>query len=519
MHFYGGMEMKDDNLKKKIDWCSVLIPFIVIIFICIIFMICPRQSELVLQRVRAFLGDECGIYYALLGDGIFVCTLYMAFSKYGNIKLGKIEEKPQYNSFTWGTMIFTSTMAADILFYSLCEWAMYASDPHINKMGTVQEWASTYPLFHWGPIAWSFYISLAVAFGYMLHVSGRDKQKFSEACRPILGNKVDKIYGKVIDLIAIFALIAGTATTFSLATPLLSSAVSRVLGVPDNTRTTIVMLLVIASVYTLTVWFGMKAVSKLATYCTYFFFALLLYVLILGGECRYIFETGFSALGNLTQNFIGLSTWMDPLRTDSFPQNWTIYYWAYWMVWCVATPFFIGKISKGRTIKNVVLGGYGCGLAGTFTSFIVLGNYGLAQQMKHGVDICGFIEKDESYVEAILKIFDTLPLSNLGLILLIITMIAFYSTTFDSITMVVSAYSYQRLPINQEPDKKVRIGWAILFIIFPITLIFAKNSMYSLQSVSIIAAFPIGIILVMIIISFFIDARACLEKKKKTDRD
>lgn len=507
--------MKEDSLRKRIDWCSIIVPFTVVILLCFVFMIWPSQSTLVLQIVRGFLGDECGIYYALLGNGIFGCTLFIAFSRYGNIKLGKLEEKPQYSSFVWGTMIFTSTMAADILFYSLCEWALYASDSHIEEMGSVQKWASTYPLFHWGPIAWSFYIALAVAFGFMLHVRGHDKQKFSEACRPILGDKVDGICGKVIDLIAIFALIAGTATTFSLATPLLSSAVSRVFGVPDNTKLTIAVLILIAFVYTLTVWFGMKGISKLATYCTYFFFLLLLYVMVCGGESRYILETGFSAIGNLVQNFVGLSTWMDPLRTDSFPQNWTIYYWAYWMVWCVATPFFIGKISKGRTIKNVVLGGYGWGLAGTFTSFIVLGNYGLAQQVRHGVDICGFIEKGGSYADAILKIFDTLPLSNVGLILLIITMIAFYSTTFDSITLVVSSYSYKRLSINCEPDKRVRTMWAIMFIIFPIVLIFSENSMYSLQSVSIIAAFPIGIILVMIIASFFTDAHAYLVNKKE----
>ena len=103
---------------------------------------------------------------------------------------------------------------------------------------------------------------------------------------------------------------------------------------------------------------GMDAVSKLAAICTYLFFALLGYFLFFGGETVYILETGFSAIGNLVQNFIGMSTWLDPLRETSFPQKWTIYYWSYWMVWCVATPFFIGSISKGRTVKNTVLGGY-----------------------------------------------------------------------------------------------------------------------------------------------------------------
>lgn len=505
-------EQKKETLRGQLDWFSILVPLIAVVALAVVFMVLPGQSTVVLEAIRGFLGDQCGIYYAVLGVGILGVTMYMAFSKYGNIKLG--EGKPQYSSFTWGSMIFTSTMAADILFYSLCEWSMYASEPHIENMGGVQTWASTYPLFHWGPIAWSFYIVLAVAFGFMLHVRGREKQKFSEACRPLLGNKVDGIWGHVIDLIAILALIAGTATTFSLATPLLSAALSHVFGWPDSTGLTIMILLLIAAVYTLTVWFGMKGISKLASYCTYLFFALLLYFLIGGGETRYILETGFTALGNMVQNFVGLSTWMDPLRETNFPQNWTIYYWAYWMVWCVATPFFIGTISKGRTIRNTVLGGYAWGLAGTFTSFIILGNYGLAQQVKHGLDISGFIADGGSYADAILKIFDTMPLSKIGLILLVITMIAFYATTFDSITMVISSYSYKKLTVGQEPDKRLRTFWSVMFILFPIALIFAENSMYSLQSVSIIAAFPIGIIIVLIAVSFFKDARHYLEHRQ-----
>ena len=180
------------------------------------------------------------------------------------------------------------------------------------------------------------------------------------------------------------------------------------------------------------------------------------------------------------------------------------------MVWCVATPFFIGMISKGRTIKNVVLGGYGWGLAGTFTSFIILGNYGLAQQVKHGIDISGFIANGGSCADAILKVFDTLPWSRLALLLLVITMIAFYATTFDSITMVISSYSYKKLQMGEEPDKKIRTFWAAAFILLPIALIFAENSMYSLQSVAIIAAFPVGLIVLLIIVSFFKDAKKYL---------
>lgn len=504
------------SLWKQIDWKIICIPLMAVILLDGIFMLFPEKSSGVLMMIRNILGNDCGLYYAILGIGIFGCTMYVAFSKFGQIKLGDIA-KPRYSSFRWGTMIFTSTMAADILFYSLCEWALYANEPFIESMGGVQRWASTYPLFHWGPIAWGFYIILAAAFGFMLHVRKREKQKFSEACRPLLGRRIDMGWGKLIDLVAIFALIAGTATTFSLATPLLSAELGKILGIRASIPMSIAVLFLIAFVYTLTVWFGMKGVSKLASYCAYLFFLLLSYVLLGGGEARYILETGFSALGNMTQNFVTLSTWMDPLRETLFPQNWTIYYWAYWMVWCVATPFFIGVISEGRTIKNTILGGYAWGLAGTFTSFIILGNYGMAQELKHGVDISGFIAQGGSYADAISKIIDTLPLSNIFSILLIITMIAFYSTTFDALTMVVSMYSYKKMQVDTEPDKRVRVFWAVVFILLPIALIFAENSMYSLQSVSIIAAFPIGIIILLIIISFIKDSGEYLKSKNQTN--
>lgn len=509
-------DQKNQEIFGKIDGKTTFIPLFGILLLSLLFMVYPEGSKRILGIVRGFLGDTMGFAYIVTGLGVFLFSLYIAFSRYGTIRLGKGEKA--YSNFKWGTMIFTSTMAADILFYSLCEWALYAADPHIEKMGGIQEWAPVYPLFHWGPIPWSFYIVLAAAFGFMLHVRGRNRQKFSEACRPVLGKRVDGIWGTIIDLIAVFALIAGTSTTFSLATPLLTEGIGTVFGLSATKGLTIMILLLIAAVYTMTVWFGMKGIAKLASFCTYLFFALLVYFLVGGGETKYIIETGIGSLGNLAQNFIRLSTWMDPLRESSFPQNWTIYYWAYWMVWCVATPFFIGTISKGRTIRNTVLGAYVCGLAGTFTSFIILGNYGLAQQMKHGLKIAESIAGGEAAAEVIINIFETLPLSAFGILLLVITMIAFYSTTFDTLTMVISSYSYKKLDIGQEPDKKVRTFWAVLFILFPIALIFSENSMNSLQSVSIIAAFPIGIIVIMILAGFLKDAGSYLKEEDAGSR-
>ncbi len=364
--------------KKKIDWVTMLIPFAIVVALMGIFMIAPEQSKSTVDSLRGFFGDTIGIYYPILAIGSVVCALYVAMNnRYGSIRLGHTD-RPAYSDFKWGTMIFTSTMAADIMFYSLIEWALYGGEQHVQDLGGTQAWAETFTLFHWGPLAWGFYVILAVCFAFMMHVRKRDRQRFSEACRPLLGHKVDGFWGKLIDIIAIFAIVCATATTFSLATPLLTKAMGQVFGFEVTAGITITVLLLICAVYTVTVLFGVKGISRLAQICSYLFFAVLLYFLILGGETRYIAETGLQSLGNMTQNFIGLATYMDPMRETGFAQNWTVYYWAYWLVWCVATPFFIAHISKGRTLRNVVYGTFGWGLAGTYMSFMILGGYGLA---------------------------------------------------------------------------------------------------------------------------------------------
>ena len=314
------------NEKKKIDWLITLLPLIIVVVLCIVFFVAPSQSNEVLSKIRFFFGDTMGTYYLIIGLGIFLLSIYIACSKYGTIVLGEKDEKPKYSFFAWGSMMFTCGLAADILFYSFSEWFMYATDPHIAEMGSIQDWASVYPIFHWSLIPWGFYLVLAAAFGFMLHVRKRDRQKYSEACRPILGKHTDGIAGRIIDLLAVFALLAGTATTFSVATPLMAKIINTLFGVQLNeTAVTIVIIVITCVIYTYSLLHGFKGISVLANACIYLFFGLLIYVLLFGGETKYIIETGFSAIGRMVQNFFTLATATDPQRTTSFPQNWTIY--------------------------------------------------------------------------------------------------------------------------------------------------------------------------------------------------
>lgn len=150
---------------------------------------------------------------------------------------------------------------------------MYATDPHLAEMGSIQEWAVVYPLFHWSLIPWAFYLVLAAAFGFMLHVRKSNRQKYSEACRSILGKHTDGIASRIIDLLAVFALLAGTATTFAVATPLMANLINALLGVELNrTGITILILVVTCVVYTTSLLKGIKGISFLANACIYMFF-------------------------------------------------------------------------------------------------------------------------------------------------------------------------------------------------------------------------------------------------------
>lgn len=502
--------------STRIDWIITLVPLVLIITLCGIFFVAPDISNTVLSEIRFFFGDTLGSYYLIIGLGIFLFSIFIACSKYGDIVLGDKNEKPKYSFFNWGCMMFTCGLAADILFYSFSEWFIYALDPYIVGKGNIQDWAGVYPIFHWSLIPWGFYLVLAVAFGFMLHVRKRERQKFSEACRPLLGKYTDDLYGRLVDLLAVFALIAGTATTFSVATPLMASIVNNLLGIElDRTIVTIVILVITCFIYTYSLLHGFKGISILAKACIFLFFGLLAYVFIFCGETKFIIETGLFSLGRMFQNFFELSTYTDPLRETSFPQSWTIYYWAYWMVWCVAAPFFIGNISKGRTIRQIILGGYAFGVGSTIVSFIVLGNYSMGLQSSGKADFLAEYAANGDAYSLITDIIGTMPLAPIVLAVVFVTMIAFYSTSFDSIALTASCYSYRRLKHNEMPHKAIQLLWCVLLILLPIALIFAESSMSNLQSVSIVAAFPIGFVMVLIVCSFMKDAKKYMNNDKE----
>jgi len=511
--------------NKNINWHIVIFPFCIVVALAVIVTTFPVRAEEIINNLFNVFGNRLGVFYIFVGLFVFLGSIIIASSRYGKIRLGN-NEKPLYGNFKWGSMIFMSTMAADIIYWSLIEWAYYYQS---NPMGAFelsqaqrQQIASTYPLFHWGPIPWSFYILPATAYAYLFFVKGKKRVTLSEACRPLLKHNSDRIVGKLIDTIAVVGLLGAIATTFATTTPLISSSINRALGLNFGNGLTISILIFVGFIFTLAVLLGMKYIARLAMINVVLFVILFLFVLFFG-PTRFIIESGISGMGNLVQNFAVMATWTDPLRItgdgySGFPQDWTIFYWAYWIAYFVATPFFIAKISEGRTIRNMIFGAFFYGIAGTFTSFIVFGNFGLYQQVSGAVDTVALLESGTPPAEVILYFFEQLPFTGIILALLAVTLVVFYASTFDAITLVVASFCMKKLPIKSMPAKWLRLFWSLVFIILPITLIWLESTLEMLKTVSIIAAFPTAFILLMVIFSFIKELKNS-PNTKETDHD
>ena len=190
------------------------------------------------------------------------------------------------------------------------------------------------------------------------------------------------------------------------------------------------------------------------------------------------------------------------------------------MVWCIAAPFFIGNISRGRTVKQTILGGYAFGVGSTIVSFIVLGNYGLGVQNSGAADFIASYDSGRDLYKLILDIVQTLPAGNFILALILLCMIAFYATSFDSIAYTAACYSYKQLKNDEKPRKGITLLWCILLIVLPIALVFSDSSMANIQSISIVSAFPIGIVMILMVWSFIKDAKKYLSeiKTKRTQQ-
>ena len=472
-------------MRRKNDILALtIIPIIVVGVISILSLINPDLSFNTLDSVRSFLCIKFGAWYLGIGLIFVGILIFLAVSKYGAVRLGS--QKDKLPLFTYGSLIFTSVFAADIIFFSFHEWIYYYSSGSYAGLTTPHELAVTYPLFHWGVTPWSFYILPAITYAYYRYVRKVKCETLSDATQ-VKNSKV-KI---IVDIFSIVGLLLATTTTFSVTTPMMTNIIIHVFNLSESTSVAINtgLLLSIAVVYCIITLKRFNAISYISKVCTGLFFVVLA-VFLFSSNTFSILIGGLLGIGKMIVNFIPMS-----VRMDEFSQSWTIFYWSYWISWCILVPFFISKISKGRTIREVVVEGLGSGVLGTYCSFIVLGNSSQITALSSS-QIYDVLQSNpaQGIVKMILYKFQNLEgwslgTSNIIFMMIVVLMCLFYISTFDAVIYALIDY------VGYESYNVPVIGWSVVFISLPVILIKQGAVLSTLQALSIISALPISIIL------------------------
>ncbi|MGS0674082.1 BCCT family transporter [Shewanella sp. 125m-1] len=470
-------------------------------------LVFPEQGAQWIAVAKTFMTDKLGFAYLGLGLAAFFFMIYIVFSDIGQIKLGDPDEKPEFALASWAAMLFCGGIGASILYWGTIEWAYYYQNPPFQLEAGSEEavrWAATYGLFHWGPIAWCIYMIPAIPIAYFFYVRKQPVLKVSAALMPVIGeaNSFGKL-GKVIDILFIFGLLGGAATTLGLAAPLINEGISYLFGIPASTGSQIGVLMVCTAIFAYSSYMGMdKGIKILSNINFWGALALLLFVLVCGPTI-FMLETGLDSIGRMLSNFFVMATWAEPFggmgtfEDTHFPQDWTIFYWAWWLVFAPSMGLFVARISRGRTIKQMVSGAVFFGSLGCSLYFIILGNYGLSLQLSGQLDVVSILNA-EGATRAIFAILETLPFSTVVIALFTLLCVIFTATTFDSISYILA--SVVQTNVTEDPMRWNRLFWAFTLSLMPSALLF-MGGLATLQTAAIVGGLPLLIIAVMLMIS------------------
>ncbi len=435
----------------------------------------------------------------LLSMLIFVIfALIVAFSKYGKIKLGPDDSKPEYSTLSWFGMLFGAGMGIGLVFYGIAEpLAHFVAPIEYVKAGTPEaaNFAMRASFMHWGIHPWANYSIIGLGLAYFQYRKNKPGL-ISTLFIPLIGE--EKVKGKIgmaIDIFAVIATIAGVATSLGMGTLQINSGLTHLFNIPNNKITWLIIVVAIAIVYIWTAVAGIDKGINLISNINLILAGTVLVLSFIVGPKLLMLNSFTSGVGAYLNNFFSDSLALNPFGKNDWLLGWRIFYWAWWLAWAPFVGTFIARISKGRTVREFILG---VSVAPAFASIIwfsVFGPMGLNLASKMRFDK---VKELASVSElALFKVFAQYPLGTVLSIITVVLLCTFFITSANSATFVLSMLT-QKGDLNPSRDKK--LVWGVLQAAIAYALLLS-GGLKALQTASVAAAFPFIFIMLLICVS------------------
>ncbi|MGI9245199.1 MAG: BCCT family transporter, partial [Steroidobacteraceae bacterium] len=369
------------------------------------------------------------------------------------------------------------------------------------------EGAATDGMVHWGPVGWAIFCVPTIAIAYAFYMRGEPHLRLSSGCLPFLPGGTGSARARVIDFIYMLNVIGGSATALGLTAPMIAAMYAKVTGTSHDFALEATVLALSVAIFAASSWLGLeRGFKRLADTNTWIALTLLAYVLAVG-PTLFILKMGTNSIGLMLHDFVRMVTWTDPVERTGFVESWSIFYWAWWVAYGPFVSIFTTRISRGRTLREIIGGLIVFGSLGSAIFYIVLGNYALNLELT-GVASITTMVREQASGYAVAEVLGSLPFPTLAMFGFLVVAVILMATTYDSAAYTLASVASRDIRAGQNPARWNHFFWAIAIGVPPTALLFVKGGIKVVQSATVIVSLPllaVGVVLALSILKMVRD--------------
>ena len=488
------------RVSKPVFLTSVILITLFIIFGAFF----NEQAEIVFGQAKAFVSLRFGWFFIVVINSTVLMSVYMIFSRYGDIRLGHQTEKPEYKLLSWIGMLFSAGIGIGLLYWGTAEPLYHYMAPPLGEGETVAsaKLAMNISFLHYGIHVWALYGMVALALAYFHYRRGLPLA-IRSTLYPILGKKIYGGWGHTVDTLAVFGTMFGVVTTLGLGVLQINSGLESVFGIPNNITVQIILIAFITVLAGMSLFLGLdKGIKRLSDINIFLTIVLLSFVIILG-PTQFIFNSFVENIGNYMHQIIPLGMWTESYEgQENWQSSWTIFYWAWWISWSPFVGVFIARISRGRTIREFTLGVLLIPITILFLWFTAFGGSAVHMELMAAIDpniaSPGLVEAVRADTgSAIFKLMESYPLTTAFNLLIVLMIVLWFVTSSDSASFVIDMLTSGG---DTDPPKIQRLFWAGTEGVIAAVLL-AAGGLGALQAASIVSGFPFAIVILVMMYS------------------